>query len=388
MLARLLQAVILLFGVGLSCPSQATLTLAYSLKNSEFASFLTESAATQGLAIDAQWVDQKLLKVRLIQSAESGARADAILVPADHLGMDEFVNFSEIPQSMLSPEQSPLFAASGRMQGRQLGIPIVAGNHLVLYYNKGLIIEPATSWQQLIQYYQQHGKAPIGWSFMEMFWFVPFVTAFGEPPLVTDQPNLNTKAMHQALEYVWSLAEQGVVDPKCDYSCSEQRFMSAKLPYSINGIWAYDNYRHHLGDQLGVAALPRLAGNTMKPYSTAFVLAFPEQSLHGEKRAQLEQLAALLQHPGVQTQLWQRYVGIPVHKQVQKNILAHADADSQVFFETLAQSEPMPNSPNMMILWEVMLKGYTRFGAKAMNAQQAGEFMQHLAERSIAPRKE
>nr|WP_283247850.1 extracellular solute-binding protein [Pseudoalteromonas sp. BDTF-M6] len=289
---------------------------------------------------------------------------------------------------MLSPEQSPLFAASGRMQGRQLGIPIVAGNHLVLYYNKALVSEPATSWQQLLQYYQHQGTAPIGWSFMEMFWFVPFVTAFGEPPVVADQPNLNTKAMRQALSYVWRLAEQGVVDPGCDYSCSEQRFMAAKLPYSINGIWAYDNYRQHLGEQLGVAALPRLAGNTMKPYSTAFVLAFPEQSLYGEKRAQLEQLAALLQHPDVQTQLWQRHVGIPVHQQVQQHILANADADSQVFFDTLAHSEPMPNSPNMMIIWEVMLKGYTRFGAKAMNAQQASEFMQHLAERSIAARNE
>ncbi|MBS3798544.1 extracellular solute-binding protein [Pseudoalteromonas sp. BDTF-M6] len=388
MLARFLQLVILLLGIGSSPGSHAALTLAFSIENGEFASFLSESAAAKGLAIDAQWVDQKLLKVRLIQSAESGARADSILVPADHLGMDEFVNYSEIPQSMLSPEQSPLFAASGRMQGRQLGIPIVAGNHLVLYYNKALVSEPATSWQQLLQYYQHQGTAPIGWSFMEMFWFVPFVTAFGEPPVVADQPNLNTKAMRQALSYVWRLAEQGVVDPGCDYSCSEQRFMAAKLPYSINGIWAYDNYRQHLGEQLGVAALPRLAGNTMKPYSTAFVLAFPEQSLYGEKRAQLEQLAALLQHPDVQTQLWQRHVGIPVHQQVQQHILANADADSQVFFDTLAHSEPMPNSPNMMIIWEVMLKGYTRFGAKAMNAQQASEFMQHLAERSIAARNE
>jgi len=38
----------------------------------------------------------------------------------------------------------------------------------------------------------------------------------------------------------------------------------------------------------------------------------------------------------------------------------------------------------MIIVWEVLNKGFIRYGSGALTAEQAGLFMQGLAERSIA----
>ncbi len=383
-----INAFILFIVSSVSAYTDAAITLTYSIENPDFTELLTKATKQSNIELDAKWVDQKILKVRLIQSAESGAKSDAIIVPSDHLGMNEFVHFSEIPDSFVPIQLTPFFASSGEVNNKRIGIPIVGGNHLVLYYNKELVDSPAPSWKEIERQQAKGDKPIIGWSFMEMFWFIPFINAFGESPVVAEQPNLNTSSMHQALEFVWNLANKGIVDPSCDYACNDERFLSQQTTYSINGMWAYNRYKQGLGDKLGVAQLPSINGRPMKPYSTSFVLAFPNKSLDSDKKAQLYKLAQLLMQPDVQNEFWQQRVGVPVRKDVYDNILDDAEQDAKVFLQTLANTQAMPNTRSMMIIWEVMLKGYTRFGAQAMSAQQTGQFMQRLAERSIATQEE
>ena len=368
--------------------TQAKITFAYSIENPDFARYVTSEAQKVGIDLDASWVDQKLLKVRLIQSAESGARADVILVPADHLGMDEFVDYSVIPDSYSAPQINPLFANSGEVEGQRLGIPVIGGNHLVLYYNKSFVDEPPLKWQTIEEHQKGFNTPIIGWSFMEMFWFIPFVNAFGDSPVVSLQPNLDTQSMRKALNYVWGLAERGIVDANCDYACNEERFLTKQTHYSINGMWAYNRYKDRLGDELGVAPLPSIDGKPMKPYSTSFVIAFPGDALNSNKRDELLEFITLLHTPEVQQGLWQLRVGIPVRQDVYEQLLQSADADAKVFLSSLKNTELMPNTRGMMIIWEVLLKGFTRFGSGAMNAQQASLFMQRLAERSIATQEQ
>ena len=47
-------------------------------------------------------------------------------------------------------------------------------------------------------------------------------------------------------------------------------------------------------------------------------------------------------------------------------------------------TKPMLSTPSMIIVWEVLNKGFIRYGSGALTAEQAGLFMQGLAERSIA----
>ncbi len=368
--------------------THAAITLTYSIENPDFTALLTDVTKHSDIELDAKWVDQKILKVRLIQSAESGAKADAIIVPSDHLGMDEFVDFSVIPDGFVSYPLTPIFAKSGEVNNKRIGIPIVGGNHLVLYFNKSLVDSPAATWQEIERQQDKGDKPIIGWSFMEMFWFIPFINAFGESPVLDGQPNLNTSSMHQALEFVWGLANKGIVDSSCDYACNDKRFLSQQSTYSINGMWAYNRYKQELGDNLGVASLPNINGKPMKPYSTSFVLAFPNNSLNSDKKAELQKLAELLLNANVQTEFWQQRVGIPVREDVYNTILNDANQDARVFLQTLTTTQAMPNTRAMVIIWEVMLKGYTRFGAQAMSAQQTGQFMQRLAERSIVTQEE
>ncbi|MFY8272754.1 sugar ABC transporter substrate-binding protein [Pseudoalteromonas sp. SSDWG2] len=384
MILSLLNALFLCFILLASVPSAAAVSLIHSIDDPQFKSMLDNAVKVQGLELEANWVDQKLLKVRLIQSVESGAKADAILVPSDYLGMDEFIHYSKVPASLITQHLSPYFEKSGTVQDEQLGIPIVGGNHLLMFYNKSKISTPAKTWEEIIRAQEQQKSPLIGWSFMEMFWFVPFIHAFDEAPVVNEQPNLDTQSMRNALAFVWRLAQNGIVDAQCDYACNDKRFLGGETAYSINGVWAYNQYKQALGDNLGVAILPTINGRPMAPYSTSFVLAFPNKALEKDKRQELEQLARLLQSTQFQSALWQQRIGIPVRSDVYNDIIQHADSDAKVVLEALAFTKPMPNSRNMMIIWEVLLKGYTRFGAGALDAQQTSRFMQKLAERSIA----
>ena len=69
-------------------------------------------------------------------------------------------------------------------------------------------------------------------------------------------------------------------------------------------------------------------------------------------------------------------------------MLEHLKNEQGTVFGTLVdalkETKPMPSTATMIIVWEVLNKGFSRFGSGALTAEQTGQFMQGLAERSIA----
>ncbi len=86
------------------------------------------------------------------------------------------------------------------------------------------------------------------------------------------------------------------------------------------GSWSYGAFAEVLGEDLGVLTLPSIEGREMVPYSSVHALAFPNQSLQGEKRAQLKLLAEFLQSAPVQRRIWQELRGLPVSRQVMAEV--------------------------------------------------------------------
>jgi maltose-binding protein MalE len=75
---------------------------------------------------------------------------------------------------------------------------------------------------------------------------------------------------------------------------------------------------------------------------------------------------------------------LPVHNKILAKIRQSDNQYLKIIIKALDQSVAMPTNQNMAIIWEAMLKGFTRYGSGAMNAEKASIYMQKIAERSIA----
>ncbi|RZF83989.1 hypothetical protein CWC26_14415 [Pseudoalteromonas sp. S4488] len=364
----------------------ATINLAHTMKHEHFNQLLSEFAEQNGLTVNSVLVDQKALKVRLVQNTSTSTSTDVIIVPADHLGLDKYANYSVIPHSLIADTTDKRTLETAKLNNELLGIPIIQGNHLLLFYNKQFVKEPIENWQDI---YQIQPSLPekvklVTWSFMEMYWFIPFLSAFSGDLLVDNQVQLNTPAMQSALKFVWGLNKRNLVDRQCDYTCSNNAFKAQQAAFTIDGAWALKTYEQALGDSLAVQQLPKLNGEYMQPYYSTFVLAFPNDGLNGVNKDNLIKFAKLVQAEKFQTLVWQKLQDIPVNTEVLNNLKAQQGTELSTLIDAIQFTKPMPSTASMIIVWEVLNKGFIRYGSGALTAEQAGLFMQGLAERSIA----
>jgi len=364
----------------------ATINLAHTMKHEHFNELLSALAEQSGLTVNSVLVDQKALKVRLVQNTSTSTSTDVVIVPADHLGLDKYANYSVIPDSLIADTTDKRTLETAKLNNTLLGIPIIQGNHLLLFYNKQFVKEPIENWQDI---YQIQSSLPekvklVTWSFMEMYWFIPFLSAFNGDLIVDNHVQLNTPAMQLALKFVWDLNKQNLVDGQCDYTCSNNAFKAQQAAFIIDGAWALKTYEQALGDSLAVQQLPKLNGEYMQPYYSTFVLAFPNDGLNGVNKESLIKFAKLVQAEKFQTMIWQKLQDIPVNTEVLNSLKSQQGTQLATLIEAMQFTKPMPSTASMIIVWEVLNKGFIRYGSGALTAEQAGLFMQGLAERSIA----
>ena len=380
---RLYCGLIFLLGLNISSTTAREITIASSVDDYDLSNYLEEFKQRTNIDVNFAALDSSNLKMELIIRADNGTLPDAIIVPGDFLGL-ETVNYSKVPRNWLTETQPQSSVQHGTVNGRLLGIPILSGNHLVLFYNKAFISEPARNWEILRNQKQQlpDGIELIRWSYNEMFWFIPFLGAFDAYPYSNGNISLNTEGTIKALEFYRLLAEDNVVSTKCHYQCSFDLFVSGKLAYTINGSWALGRFQQSLGNNLGIALLPNIGDRSLNPYSSVFALAFPNQSISKDKSESLQQLALFLQSTEIQQRIWKELRALPSHRDVFQQIVENNNEDIANYVQQLTRSEPMPNVPEMAIIWEALLRGFNRYQGDALKADEAVKYMQYVAEKS------
>ncbi|TAA47098.1 sugar ABC transporter substrate-binding protein [Corallincola spongiicola] len=326
------------------------------------------------------------VKGELLLGAASGLTPDVVLVPSDFLGLHNELKLTALNSEWNDPALDESARQTTVIAGRQYGVPIIQGNHLMMFYNKKYIPQPAASWKQLAaqqKELKQRAVKAIGWNYGEMYWFVPFLGAFDGWPMDSDKVTLNTPAMIKALNFYRSLSDQGLVPKGCNYDCAQGQFLSGEYAYSINGDWAYSDFKKELGDSLGVALLPTIDGKPLKPMSSSFVLAFPRMQEKSETAEKLQALARFFQQAENQRYIYEQYRLLPVNDTVFSQIRDNAKGDEKVILEQLALTKAMPSEPAMAITWEALAKGYKRFMDHGYSAEKAAAYMQSLADREL-----
>lgn len=364
----------------------ASLTVVYTYAKDSFGEILQAFAQKKGISLAVEFKEQNDLKSGIMGMMEVGSAPDAIIMPADHTGLHSFIKYSEINPKDFPASIPQRIWSSSVSDGRYFGVPLIQGNHLMLFYNKKWIVEPAADWEDMFKQQAElnaKGVATIAWSFDEIYWFLPFLGAYGGWPLNNGVVELDSPAMAAALDFYKSLRVRELPYPSCSYQCSVDLFKAGKVAYTINGDWVGKEFQDALGDNLGVSAIPMAEGKKMVPTFASHVLAFPNQGLSGDKRALLLQLAHYLQSTAIQQQLWEKMGAIPVEDTAFNYVQGHAQGYLKKTIELMAGTKPLPSDKEMSFIWDAIDKGFVRHREGVLDAPAAAKYMQQLAERHI-----
>ncbi|WP_413517041.1 extracellular solute-binding protein [Photobacterium phosphoreum] len=363
------------------------LTIWSSHQNRDFLTIMTNKyKENHDVKVSVVQLDPSEIKAEILLSAQDGGLPDLVVIPSDFLGLHQMMDLSAIPRDWYQEKLSSMVRSTVKLQGKYWGIPLIQGNFLLLYYNKKYVTHPATDFEDIILEKKQFlakNIMPMGWNYNDMYYFMPFLSAFNGWPITNGNITLNTPAMVKALKYYHFLAEQGIVNRDCDYRCSQLDFVNDKSAYSINGDWAYHDLKMMLGDNLGVALLPKVKGKTMHPMASTFVLAVPNYTLKSKEKKQLiKDFSEFVQQQNNQRAVYEKTQLLPISIAYYRQLKSKAEGDSLVMFDQMALTRAMPSTLNMAISWQAIVIGFQRYQAGA-TAVYAAAHMQKMAMEQI-----
>lgn len=347
---------------------------------------LNDFSKETGIKVQIEFRQQGDLKSGMAVMMEMNQAPDAIIMPADHAGMYRLIKYSAVDARLFTSHIPDRIWQSGKSDGTIYGAPIIQGNHLVLYYNKALVKEPAKDWKDLFvqkKELEAKGLSPIAWSYDEPYWLLPFVGAYGGWPVSRGKVELNTPAMISAITFYRGLRDQKMPYPNSSYGDAVKLFETEKVAYTINGEWAGHEFAEKLGDKLGVAALPMAEGHKMVPTFSTHIIAAPNDGLNGPKRAEIIQLINFLQSPRVQREIWDKVGAIPVEPSAFAYAQQNAKGYLKQTLELMTETRSLDSDQSTSFIWDAIGKGFIRYREGAMTAPESAEYMQQLAERHI-----
>lgn len=330
--------------------------------------------------------DSEKFKAELLLSAATGNLPDMIFVPSDYLGLYEELKLMPIDEEIAQLDIEEKALDTVTIDGKFWGVPIIQGNHLLLYYNKELVKNPANSWDELVN--QKKYKFPeynsvVGMNYNAMYWFVSFLGAYGGAPLDGGVITLDTPAMRKALQMYKRLATEKILNSACLYECAFDDFVAHQYPYAINGDWAYSALKTKMGDKLGLATLPELSIGPLRSMSATHALAYPNVRINPEHHQKRHQFHRFLLSEKTQLDNYERFHLLPVNSSVMKQVTQNSKGDSNTILKQFEGSVAMPSSVQMAIAWQAIAQGFIRFSEQNYSAQEAATYMQNLADREL-----
>jgi maltose-binding protein MalE len=330
------------------------------------------------------------LRDEVLTQARTNQLPDLLYVPGDFVGLYREINLTPVPADWQNTDIEPRVRDAGKVDGNYYGVPLFQGNHLMLFYNRALVKKPIATWAELktqMKDFPADMQYPITWNYREMYWLVPFMSAFGSWPLEGDKITLDTPQMQQALTFYKALANDNVVDTNCDHDCSVERFKAGKSVYMINGDWVIRDLEKAMGDKLGIAMLPKIGNKVMRPMFSSYVLAYPNLSKDSLKFEMLKKFTQFAQSKQAQEIIRDQGGLMPVNNQALTQDARATSENKKVVIKQMRSTKTMPTSPNMSIAWSAMSKGFNRLMDHNYTVQQSVQLMQRVADREVKRRK-
>ncbi|GGH37462.1 sugar ABC transporter substrate-binding protein [Paenibacillus segetis] len=298
---------------------------------------------------------------RLTTDGPSGLAADVLIIPHDHLGNAAtsgllLANDVFAEETTKNNTESSIVAST--YDGTLYGYPRAAET-TALFYNKSLLPEPPKSFDDVIAFAKTYNdvknkKYALMWETGNMYFNYPFIASsggylFGNNGTNKDDMGLANDGAIEGLKVYQSLVDilpikSGDINP----DIKRGLFNSGDVAMDINGPWELAGYKEALGDNLGVAPVPTVAGKTaitfsgMKIYVVNSFTKYPNAA---------KLFANFASDKNAQLLLNEKVGSIPTNLEALESDQIKNDPFVSGFAEQAKNSQPMPSIPEMSNVW-------------------------------------
>lgn len=255
-----------------------------------------------------------------------------------------------VPEDLVTsiPNLSKLQGELCNLSSNGYSIPMLSGNHLLLFFDKRKLARAPSCWQEFPELLAP-GCAGCGYDFEEPYWLIPFANAFNATLIEKQHAQLNTPELLAALGARAELKQQNILQHFHYDGPLNDALTSGEVPAIISGEWEYANLKAEMGNHLGIAPIPSLQGRPCQSYFSTIDIVFPSNSLQSSYRPQLLALTKYLLSTPV-SQGWFERAGrlSPWSEHVQ-----YRSPWATEIRTALSQSVPQPTSSAMQTIWDV-----------------------------------
>lgn len=317
---------------------------------------------------------------------------DMYLYAHDTLGtfvaMDILAPITDVVDASVYADDLPMTVQAGQLNGEQYLLPVYFET-LVFLYNKDLWEgEIPTTTEGLYDYMLAHTDADAGVyavvnQHSNAYNVAPFINGFGGYVLnEKGEPGLDNENTIAAVEYNKKFA---ALQADGDYNTVTTLFNEGKAAAIIGGPWLVSGIEA-AGINYGIISLNEFTlpnGNGLAPYSGVQSVGVLKTAA-AEKKDALAKVLTALSSPEVGIDLANKSGCAPANSKAYENAEVASNEMIVAIQKTAATAQPMPNIPEMNVMWgpaESFLTAVNKNGADV--AQTAAE-QQAAAEQAIA----
>ncbi len=274
---------------------------------------------------------------------------DIAFVPQDFVAM-ETAQLSVVdvsPRGLVSNE------AWNSMQynGVQRGIPFLQGNHAVLYYSKHLLKKVPTDLEEFCV--DSQDVFPLSIDLVEPYWIFPFLNTMEAIDLSSKKVSYDNHLLIEVTDYFKDLMDSDAL-VLCNATDEMlEKFVDGRIASIINGEWVYNYLKRKMGDDLGVAVLPKINGKVIKGLKSTVGMVFPGDSLQTSKKDAILYFANKLISEEIQIQWETDFDRIPINLTA-LNQSKQTDENYKKLMKQMEFDDFMINSPGLLQFWESM----------------------------------
>jgi arabinogalactan oligomer / maltooligosaccharide transport system permease protein len=384
---RLLLVLITLMLGCSSAPADGleTVSLWHSYRGAERDSIdaiVGEFNASHDVQIVSLAVPSKAYRSRLMSAIPRGNGPDLFINAHEVAG--EWSNSHLLEPALFPPGDGPdAFAASAvdalRFGDQLWGIPL-AVKSVALYYNKALSPTPPRSMEELLAH--KGDGLVLAYENGEFYHHASLLHAFGGEALNADgRPALSSDGVAASMAYAGKLAADGAVPGECDGAMVATLFNQGEVPFVFNGPWFLGEIKDGL--DFGVTNLPTVDGSPMRPFLTVEALY---RAAHGTASdASITAVAGVLAGEAGSILRARQGRQALAHKAARANPAVANDPVLAAFSAQADAAVPMPNRPEMGVVWEPASRALRAVLRGAMEPEVALARAQREAESFLRP---
>lgn len=317
---------------------------------------------------------------------------DLYMYAHDSLGtfveMGVLAPITQVIDQSVYDDMLPMTVQAGQYKGEQYMLPLYFET-LLFMYNKDLWEgEVPSTTEELYAYMQEHTDTESGIyavvnQHSTCYNVAPVINGFGG--YIIDEeahPGLNDEKTKEAIEYNRKFA---ALQADGDYNTVTTLFNEGQAAAIIGGPWLVPGIRE-AGISLGVKSLSDITlpnGEGMAPFSGIQGIGMMRHAAESKGDA-LEKVLMALADPEIGIELAKQASCAPANEKAYEDAAVSGDEIIDAMRRTASTAEPMPNIPEMSVLWgpsEALLAAVNKSGE---DLDAAAEQYQKEAETAIA----